>query len=258
MNSYITRNKKLLNSFSFSKINSQNLNLTSIHKKNISMDNLSNETTKKISSIIKNLQPKSLLYNIKLGKYPPSKYKYLVKNDQKKKLLISKLYNNINSKYSKYQINVLKVNLNRIKLNSENDIYKKKTEKINNLMNKNYYPNGLNKNLYFKKEKTNLNKTYKNCINHNMLRKEKNNSTLILIKEKFYEKEFEEALNKKLCRPNMKKNTIKLIKLNKQYLINFEEKSKNLEFPKLIIKNSQNKIRSEGTQTYIDESLNKS
>jgi hypothetical protein len=91
-----------------------------------------------------------------------------------------------------------------------------------------------------------------------MLRKEKNNSTLILIKEKFYEKEFEEALNKKLCRPNMKKNTIKLIKLNKQYLINFEEKSKNLEFPKLIIKNSQNKIRSEGTQTYIDESLNKS
>ena len=38
-----------------------------------------------------------------------------------------------------------------------------------------------------------------------MLRKEKNNSTLILIKEKFYEKEFGEALNKKLCRPNIKK-----------------------------------------------------
>ena len=30
---------------------------------------------------------------------------------------------------------------------------KKKTEKNNNLINKNYYPNGLNKNLYFKKKK---------------------------------------------------------------------------------------------------------
>ena len=126
MNSLSTRNQKLLNSFSLSKINSQSLNLTSTHKKINSMNNLLNESTNKLPSILHILEPNNISFNIKLGKYPPSKYKYLVKNDQKKKLLILKLYNNLNSKYSNYQINVLKVNLNRIKLNSENDIYKKK------------------------------------------------------------------------------------------------------------------------------------
>ena len=258
MNSLSTRNQKSLNSFSSSKINSKSLNITSTHKKINSMNNLLNESTNKLPSLVKIVQPQNLSFNIKLGKYPPSKYKYLVKNDQMNKSLISKLYNNVNNKYSKYKINVLKANYDKMELNSENDIDKKKTEKNNNLLIKNYYSNDFNNNLSFKKSKSNLNKTYKNCINPNMIKKDKNKSPLILIKKKFYEKECGEALNRILCRPNIKNNTIKLIKLNKQYLINFEEKkSLDLVLSKFILKNSYKKIISQGTQTYVDDSLNK-
>ena len=253
MNSLSTRNQKLLNSFSLSKINSQSLNLTSTHKKINSMNNLLNESTNKLPSILHILEPNNISFNIKLGKYPPSKYKYLVKNYQLKKSLISKLYNNINSKNSQYNINIFKPNFNKTELNSENDNDNKKNEKNNNLLIKNYssidIKKNINKNLSFKK-KSNLNKSFKNSINHNLLRKEKNNSLLLLINKKFYEKECGEALNKVLCRPNIKNNSIKFIKLNKQYLVNFEgKKNIKLDLSKFIIKNSQNKIVSEGTQT---------
>ena len=185
-------------------------------------------------------------YNIKYEKYPPSKYKYFVRNNLLAKTFISKLHQKTNKNFFLHHSNNLKLNYFLYDNNDFNDRFqKKKVNSMKNITIRNY---SSKKKINQQGKKFYSGENFIKKLKNNNFKNIKRDNTIKFVKQKILENDFSKSIKIMI----EKYNRINILESKKIINCQFEDsKNNNSEYDlsSFFLNKSKKQIKNKGTQT---------